>query len=288
MSVNAPIREQSRLPARTDRPYDVSPRAVRATSARDHTDRVLFARCDRGDRDARNALIERFLPLAGSVARRYAPSGEPLEDLVQVASLALVKAVDRFDVNRGYAFSSFAVPTIVGELKRHFRDRTWVVRPPRELQDLTLRIDRAAIRLSQQLDGAPTVTQLAVALEATEEHVLEAMQARDARHGLSLQAPVRGPEDEQLLQDRLGHSDEGYDRADDRAILEGLLAYLPARSRRVLRLRFEHELTQADIGALLGISQMQVSRIVRESITRLRHIAEQQERVHERRLERAA
>jgi RNA polymerase sigma-B factor len=249
---------------------------------------VLFARCDRGDRDARNALIERFLPLAGSVARRYAPSGESLEDLVQIASLALVKAVDRFDVNRGYAFSSFAVPTIVGELKRHFRDRTWVVRPPRELQDLTLRMDRVAIRLSQQLDGAPTVTQLAVALEATEEQVLEAMQARDARHGLSLQAPVRGPEDEQLLQDRLGHSDEGYDRADDRATLEGLLAYLPARSQRVLRLRFEQELTQADIGVLLGISQMQVSRIVRESITRLRHIAEQQQWMHERRLERAA
>jgi RNA polymerase sigma-B factor len=273
---------------RTNRSHDVSPAAIHARSARDHTDRVLFARRDRGDRDARNMLIERFLPLAGSVARRYAPPGEPLDDLVQIASLALVKAVDRFEVDRGYAFTSFAVPTIVGELKRYFRDRTWVVRPPRDLQETTLRLDRAAARLSQQLDAPPTVSQLAGVLDITEEQVLEAMQARDARHGLSLQGPACGPDDEQLLQDCLGHSDEGYDRADDRAILEGLLSYLPARSRRILWLRFEQELTQAEIGVALGISQMQVSRIIRESTAQLRHIAGQQQRMLEGRLEHAA
>jgi RNA polymerase sigma-B factor len=252
--------------------------------ARGRMDRMLFARRDSGDRRARDELIERFLPLARSVARRYQRPGEPVEDLVQVASLGLVKAIDRFEPDRGYAFTSFAVPTIAGELKRYFRDRTWVVRPPRELQELSLRVDRAWTTLSQQLDRAPTVTELAAAVQSTDEHVLEALQARGARSGLSLQASS-GADDERLaLQDEIGMTDGGYAQAEDRVLLDGLLDCLPARSRTVLRLRFEQELTQAEIGAMLGLSQMQISRIVRGAVDQLRHIADQQQMLMDRTL----
>ena len=155
--------------------------------------RVLHA----GDRGARDALVERFLPLARSLARRYERSGEPIEDLVQVASLALLKAIDRYDPAQGTAFSSFAVPTIVGELKRHFRDRSWMVRPPRALQELTLRVEHAISQLSADLDRAPTVSELAAALGSDEEQVLEALQARAGRSALSLQAPRSGDEEQQ-------------------------------------------------------------------------------------------
>jgi RNA polymerase sigma-B factor len=244
-------------------------------------DRRLFARRDAGDARARDELIERFLPLARALAHRYERRGEPLEDLVQVASLALVKAIDGYDHARGIAFSSYAVPTIVGELKRYFRDRTWAVRPPRDLQELTLRVDRATADLSAQLDRAPTVGELAAAIDATDEDVLGALQARGAHRGLSLQAPTRGQENETLLQDTLGVSDDGYARAEARVLLDGLLAALPPRSREVLRLRFEQDLTQAEIGALIGVSQMQISRIIRHAIDHLRHIAEHQERLAE-------
>jgi RNA polymerase sigma-B factor len=263
----------------TERPPDarVSPRA---TSARCPADRLLFERRDAGDRAARDELIERFLPLARSVARRYERPGEPLEDLVQVASLALVKAVDRFDTSRGHAFTSFAVPTIVGELKRHFRDRTWTVRPPRAVQELTLRVESAAVRLSQQLDRAPTVSELAAAIGVTDEAVMEAIHARGGRRGLSLQATAgAGQDDPPALQDTLGASDDGFARAEDRAVLDGLLGCLRPRERMVLRLRFEQDLTQAEIGALLDVSQMQISRIIRHALEQLRHVAEQQRRL---------
>ncbi len=271
---------------RAERPRQAGPvpaSARRAKAARERTDRLLFARRDRGDRHARDELIERFLPLARSVARRYERPGEPLDDLVQVASLALVKAVDRFDPERGYAFTSFAVPTIVGELKRYFRDRTWTVRPPREVQELTLRVDAAAVRLSQQLDRPPTVSELAAAIGGSDEQVLEAMQARSGRSGLSLQASAGRQDDQPALQDTLGGSDDGYEQAENRAVLDGLLAFISPRDREVVRLRFEQDLTQAEIGALLGVSQMQVSRIVRHAIDQLRHIADQQQRVAEAR-----
>jgi RNA polymerase sigma-B factor len=260
-----------------ERPRAVVAPARRGRTARDRSDRLLFARRAAGDASARDDLIERFLPLARSVARRYERPGEPLDDLVQVASLALVKAVDRFDAARGHAFTSYAVPTIVGELKRHFRDRTWAVRPPRELQELSLRVDHAALRLSQQLERAPTVSELAMAVGADDEQVLEALQARDARSGLSLQGFAGDPDDHQALQDTVGADDEGYARAEQRADLDGLLACLAPRERHVLRLRFEHEHTQAQIGALLGISQMQVSRIIRRAIDQLRHVADRQQ-----------
>jgi RNA polymerase sigma-B factor len=244
-------------------------------------DRRLFARRDAGDPRARNELIERFLPLARSLARRYERRGEPLEDLVQVASLALIKAIDGYDCARGAAFSSYAVPTIAGELKRYFRDRTWAVRPPRDLQELTLRVDRTAENLSAQLDRAPTIAELAAAIDATDEDVLEALQARGAHRGLSMQAPTGGQEQHTVLQDTLGMSDDGYERVEARVLLDGLLAELSPRSREVLRLRFEQDLMQAEIGALLGVSQMQISRIIRHAIDQIRHVAEHQERIGE-------
>jgi RNA polymerase sigma-B factor len=260
--------------------------ADRIDDSRARKDRMIFVRREAGDPRARDELIERFLPLARSLARRYDHSGEPLEDLVQVASLALVKAVDRYELARGCAFSSFAVPTIVGELKRHFRDRGWVVRPPREVQELTLRVDCAIEHLTRQLDRAPTVSELATAVGSTDEDVLEALQARTARSALSLQAPAHG-EDEQAaaLQDTIGVNDAGYLRAESCMLLDGLLRCVSPRTREILRLRFEQDLNQAEIGVLVGVSQMQVSRILRQAIHQLHHIADQHERMLEARNE---
>lgn len=234
---------------------------------------MLFARRD-SDRHARDALVERYLPLARSLARRYERSSEPIDDLVQVASLALVRAIDRFDPGQGNAFSSFAVPTIVGELKRHFRDRTWTVRPPRGLQELTLRVQHAIDELSADLDRAPTVNELATALGSDEEHILEALQARGSHAAISLDCAGGASDEQPTLQDTLGSPDDGFARAESRVLLDGLMAGLPARSREVLRLRFEHDLTQAQIGERLGVSQMQISRLIRQALTHLRHAAE--------------
>jgi RNA polymerase sigma-B factor len=247
-------------------------------------ERALFElHARRRDPFTRGALVERFLPLARSLARRYEHPGEPLDDLFQVASLALVMAIDRYDPDRGYAFTSFAVPTIVGELKRHLRDRTWVVRPPRELQELTLRLDRTTRTLAQKLDRAPTVSELAGAIGTDEEHVAEALQARSGRSALSIQAP--GPQEDRgpTLEEELGGEDDGYARAESRAMLDRLMTLLPARDRDVLRLRFGGDMTQAEIAVLLGVSPMQVSRIIRQGIARMREIADQQDRLHERR-----
>jgi len=235
---------------------------------------LLFARRDRGDRRARDELIERFLPLARSLARRYERSGEPLEDLVQVASLGLVKAIDGYDAARGYAFSSYAVPTILGELKRHLRNHAWAVRPPRDVQELALRVDLAASRLWAALDRAPTVGELAAACECSDERVLEALQARRARGAVSLQAPAGGQDEEVVLQDMLAVSDDGYARVEMRVVLDGLLSGVSPRAREVLRLRFAQDLTQAEIGVLIGVGEMQISRIVRKTIEQLHHIAD--------------
>ncbi len=250
--------------------------------ARQRGDAVLLERRAAGDPRAREELIERFLPLARSIARRYEHSGEPLEDLVQVASMALVKAVDRYDASRGHAFSSYAVPTIAGELKRHFRDRSWTVRPPRDLQELTIKVERAGGELWQRLDRAPTVAELAQAVGRDEEQVLDALYARMARGRLSLDGHT-GDEDQPALQDRLGTFDAGFAQAESRATLDALLATIAPRDREVIRLRFEEDMTQAEIGELLGVSQMQVSRILRQTLHRLRYVADQQQRVIEQR-----
>jgi RNA polymerase sigma-B factor len=242
-------------------------------------ERELFARCAAGERRARDELIERWLPLARSVARRYQRADEPLDDLEQVASLALVKAIDRYDPALGNAFSSYAVPTIAGELKRHFRDRGWAVRPPRQLQELTLRVEHAATHLTARLDRAPTIRELAAATNSNDEEILEALQARTARNALSLQATIDGAAEQMTLQEVLGDDDKGYAQAEMHAFLGDLMTGVPHRTREILRLRFQDDRTQKEIGDLLGVSQMQISRIIRQTINQLRETANQHEQM---------
>jgi RNA polymerase sigma-B factor len=250
-----------------------------SASIRAREDRELFLRYLKdGEPQARAVLVERFLPLARQLARRYQRAEEPLDDLIQVASIGLIKAIDRFDPEREVAFSSYAVPTILGELKRHFRDKTWSVRVPRDLQELALRVDRKMADLSRELHRAPTVAELAQACECNEEQVLEALEASSAYRATSIDAP-RSSEDEggDTLADQMGTSESGFGLAEDRATLSRLLGTVTAREREVLRLRFEEDLTQAEIGERIGVSQMQVSRIIRQSLRRLRAAARQPE-----------
>jgi RNA polymerase sigma-B factor len=236
------------------------------------SDLELFerARID-GDAHARKLLIERYLPLARRLARRYQHTDEPIEDLVQVASIGLLKAVDRFDCSRDVMFSSYAVPTILGELKRHFRDRTWSVRVPRDLQELALRVDHVVARLSLGQRRSPSVGEVARAVEASEEQVLEALEAMGSYRASSLDAPRSTRDEEtQSVAETLGTHDNEFDRAEERATLESLMARVTERERTVLRLRFREDLTQAEIGERIGVSQMQVSRLIRQALTRLR------------------
>jgi RNA polymerase sigma-B factor len=247
----------------------------RSAGARAQMDRALFERyLDRRDPVDREMLVERFLPLARQLARRYQRPEEPFDDLFQVASLGLVKAIDRFDLSRDVAFSSYAVPTILGEIKRYFRDRTWSVRVPRDLQEMALKVDRAVAQLSTELHRQPTVAEISRAVKSDEESVLEALEASGAYRATSLETP-RGADDEagETLGDTIGRAETGFERAEDRATLAQLLRAVTPREREVLRLRFEEDLTQAEIGEQIGVSQMQVSRIIRQSIARLRSIA---------------
>jgi RNA polymerase sigma-B factor len=241
---------------------------------RSRQDRALFERyLERGDAQARDELIERFLPLARQLARRYQRANEPLDDLVQVASLGLIKAIDRFDLSRDVAFSSYAVPTILGEIKRHFRDRTWAVRVPRDLQELALRVDRVVSRLAEERGRQPSVSDIAEAVGSTEEEVLEALEAGSAYRATSFEAPRGGEDDAETLADSVGTDERGFSLAEHRATLGRLLATVSEREREVLRLRFEEDMTQAEIGAVIGVSQMQVSRLIRQAIARLRSAA---------------
>jgi RNA polymerase sigma-B factor len=235
-------------------------------------DLELFARIKvDGDPHAREQLIERYLPLARRLARRYQHTDEPIEDLMQVASIGLLKAVDRFDCSREVMFSSYAVPTILGELKRHFRDRTWSVRVPRDLQELALRVDQTVTRLSLGKRRSPSVGEVARAVEVSEEQVLEALEAMGAYRASSLDAPRSTREEEtESAAEALGHDDQGFDRAEERATLEPLLGRISPREQTVLRLRFGEDLTQAEIGERIGVSQMQVSRLIRQALARLR------------------
>jgi RNA polymerase sigma-B factor len=239
-------------------------------------DQELFTRyADKHDPVDRDLLVERFMPLARSLASRYLRRDEPFDDIFQVACLGLLKAIDGFDVSRGRAFSSYAVPTIVGEIKRHYRDRTWMVHVPRDLQDLTLAVDRAAQQLERELLRKPTVPEIASKLEVTDEDVLEALQASRAHRVGSLDAPVRDEEDPaSTVGERIGTAEPGYRLAEHRAMLGRLMTSLSARDRMVLRLRYEEDLTQEQIGERVGISQMQVSRVLRQCIVKLRGVAE--------------
>ena len=246
-------------------------------AARTREDRRLLERYHRhGDVAAREALVERFLPLARQLARRYQRGGEPLDDLVQVASLGLLKAIDRFEPDRPTAFSSFAVPTILGELKRHFRDRGWSVRVPRDLQEMTVRVERTSEDLGRQLGRAPTPAEIGEHIGITTEQVLEAREAAGAYRAVSLDRPRDEEEEDGAVADWMGIEDPGFGLAEDAATVERLMLVLSDREREVLRLRFGEDLTQSEIGTRVGVSQMHVSRLIRQAIARLRAAAEEQ------------
>ncbi|HEX6021309.1 MAG TPA: sigma-70 family RNA polymerase sigma factor [Solirubrobacter sp.] len=234
---------------------------TRASRRADDVERFerFFETRDSTDRDE---LIERHLPLARHLARRYA-AGSDRDDLEQVASLGLVKAVDRYDPSRGFAFASFAVPTILGEIKRYFRDLGWSVRPPRELQELSARMESVVEELTAELGRSPTTAEIAERCDVSEERVVEARTIDTAHFALSLDVDTSSDE-------------PGFERAEDAADLQRLLDTLTPRERVILRLRFEEDMVQRDIGALLGISQMQVSRLIRQATAKLRQAAESQ------------
>jgi RNA polymerase sigma-B factor len=226
--------------------------------------------------ELRDQLVTAHLGLAEYLARRFDNRGEPLDDLVQVASLGLVKAVDRFDPERGLEFSTFATPTIVGELKRHFRDKGWAVRVPRRVQELHLRLGQVIASLGQSLGRSPTIAEIAREASASEEEVLEAMEAGHAYRTTSLDAPARGDEPGQSLGDRLGDDDSRLAETEEWVSLSPLLDELPQRERTILHLRFFHGRTQSEIAARMGISQMHVSRLLARTLQQLRERAEAQ------------
>jgi RNA polymerase sigma-B factor len=232
---------------------------------------LLFDRWQRlHERAARDELVARFLPLARKLARRYSGAREPFEDLLQVASLGLVKAVDRFDSRRGTAFSSFAVPTILGELKRYFRDLGWAVHVPRGAQERAVKVEDAQQQLSAKSGRAPTVPELAEYLELSIEDVLDSLETSRAHHAASLDAPYDDGEGENgTVVDTFGSEDPGLRLADAKATVNAAALHLSAREREVLALRFVHDMTQTEIAVRIGVSQMQVSRILRRSIARL-------------------
>jgi RNA polymerase sigma-B factor len=228
-----------------------------------------------GDPRAREQLIERYLRLAQSLARRYARTSEPLDDLQQVAYLALVQAVDRFELSRGVAFSSYAVPTILGELKRYFRDRTWAVRVPRDVRDNVPVVERARERLAGNSGRSPSAAEVAEATGLEVEQVLEARYASNAYRCDSIDRPAPGDDDEGMtLGDRLGARDENLRRAEEGIALQQIAATaLSRRDREVLRLRLEEDQLQREIADRVGLSQMQVSRLLREAQDRLTRTA---------------
>jgi RNA polymerase sigma-B factor len=216
---------------------------------------------------AREELITSNLGLAHQLARRFLHRGEPLDDLVQVASVALVKSVDRFDPSRGVDFAAFATRTIIGELKRHFRDKGWAVRASRRVQELYLELGHATGSLVQQLGRNPTVAELAEATGASEEAVIEAIEAGQGYRAASIDA---SESEDDPLSARLGEDDSNFDSVDDRALLGPALANLPAREQAILRMRFVDGLTQSEIAAAVGVSQMHVSRLLTASLQKLR------------------
>ncbi|MDW5597983.1 SigB/SigF/SigG family RNA polymerase sigma factor [Conexibacter stalactiti] len=229
----------------------------------------------RGDRRAREELITRFLPLARQLALRYYHGREPLDDLVQVASLGLVKAVDRFEVRRTTAFASYAVPVILGELRRYFRDNGWSLHLPRGLQEAVLAVDRTAARLQSEQGRSPTPAQIAAALDLTVEQVLEAMEAARATDTVSLDAPRPTADGERdALVDALGDDDRRLELVEYREAIAGALDALPRREREILWLRFHEDRTQSEIATQLGVSQMQISRLLRRTVDRLRTVAD--------------
>jgi RNA polymerase sigma-B factor len=224
---------------------------------------------EEGDLAARERLIERNMSLVHSLARRYANRGEQLEDLVQIGAIGLIKAIDRFDPQRGVALTTYAMPTIIGEIKRHFRDRGWAVRVPRGLQELGMKVGRLVEQLTVELERSPTIPELAKAAGVGEEEVLEALESSRAYASVSLTAADADDEDGDPL-DGFGHDDPAYEVSEDRAVLAPGFRVLDQRERRIILLRFYAGLTQSQIAARVGISQMHVSRLIRRALERLR------------------
>jgi len=234
-------------------------------------DRELLKRIARdGDRNAKDELVRRSIPLARRLARRYGRDGDSLEDLTQVAMVGLLGAIERYDPDRGTSFNSYAIPTMLGELKRYFRDHTWAVHVPRGLQEAALGVDRAVTRLSGTLGRSPTAQDVADATGMSVEDVLDAMQASGAHERVSLDARLSDDDDSPQRIDSLGQVDRGYELVDDEAMIQPEWRKLPLRDRRILLLRFARDRTQSEIAKELGISQMHVSRLIRRALEQLR------------------
>jgi RNA polymerase sigma-B factor len=237
------------------------------------SDKVLLRRYhEQGDLAARKQLIEQYMSLVRSLARRYSYRGEQLEDLVQIGAIGLIKAIDRFDVNRGVELTTYATPNIIGEIKRHFRDRGWAVRVPRGLQELNIQLSRLIEELTVQLGRSPTIAELAKSAEVSEEEVLEALESGRAYSSLSLSAGSAGHDDEGELDplESLGTEEHQYEVSEDRAVLAPGFRVLDERERKILHLRFFEGLTQSQIAQQVGISQMHVSRLIRRSLEKIR------------------
>jgi RNA polymerase sigma-B factor len=234
-------------------------------------DRELLRRYhEQGDMAAREQLIERYMSLVRSLARRYASRGEQLDDLIQIGSIGLIKAIDRFDLNRGVELTTYATPNIIGEIKRHFRDRGWAVRVPRGLQELSVRLSHIVDRLTVELSRSPTIAELAEASGASEEEVLEALETSRAYSPLSLSVASGSGEDDLDPLESIGTEEHEYEVSEDRAVLEPGLRVLDQRERLILELRFYEGLTQSQIAQQVGISQMHVSRLIRRSLEKMR------------------
>jgi RNA polymerase sigma-B factor len=221
-------------------------------------------------RQVRDQLVEMHLPLVEYLARRFRNRGEPLDDLVQVATIGLIKSIDRFDLDRGVEFSTYATPTIVGEIKRHFRDKGWAIRVPRRLQEMKLSLTKATAELSQRNGRAPTVAELAAHLEISEDEVLEGLESANAYAAVSLDAPDISDDDSTAVSDTLGQMDDALEGVVYRESLKPLLERLPPREKNILMLRFFGNMTQSQIAADLGISQMHVSRLLARTLAQLR------------------
>src|SRR3954452_5527990 len=238
------------------------------TASRAARERSLLERYHhQGDHSARDRLAEEMLPLARALAGRYAGRGEPLDDLVQVACIGIMKAIDGFDLSRDVRFSSYATPTVLGEIKRHFRDRTWEVHVPRGTQELQLKVAKARDELTNELGRSPTVEELCHAVEASLEDVLDALQSAQAPRTRSFDEPAG---EDSTLAESLGASDPELGRAEIRVLLDDAFGVLSDRDREILRLRFEEGMTQTEISERIGVSQMQVSRLIRQALARLR------------------
>ena len=258
-----------------------TPEKPRPQTGGSREDRLLLIRYhEQGDAAAREELVERFLPLARQLARRYQRQNEPLDDLMQVASMGLVKAIDRFDPARGTAFSTYAVPTILGELKRYVRDSGWAVHVPRGMQERVMKLDQASQELHRKLGRSPSAGELAGELNLTSEEVLEAMEAASAYDAISLEEQ-RGSEQrdsqEPTYADSLGSEEERYELVEYGATIAPTMKALSERERLILHLRFVEDLTQSEIADRIGVSQMHVSRLIRRALARLRAVARERD-----------